>query len=239
MKKKKIIVSIKFNNWAYGPTSIERLSESWIKYRISIFMNYTLKSLVNQTNQDFTTVIQYDEKSEKTITEELKKYKKLPENIIFTSSKNSKALIDQLIIGFDQLYLVRLDSDDMYHKSFIDYLHNFTPKEETMVLINQHGYIYDAVQNEITTTYRKSPPFYVLIYKTKDYLEGNRYSNIGGHTAMIKLPHEIFDERNFTIVVHSKNVLTKFNTRKSENNYDGDDVIVDPKKINLILKDFM
>ncbi|WP_409273372.1 glycosyltransferase family A protein [Neobacillus sp. SCS-31] len=239
MNNKQIIISIKFNSWANSSTSEERLGKEWINYRMSVFMKYTLNSLKNQTNQNFIALIQYDPQSEETIKDELKAYKKLPNNIRFVKSSEYSNTLKQLCSGFEHLYIVRLDSDDMYHKTFIDQLYKYNPKKETEVLLCQNGYIYDSTKHQITTTYRKSPPFCALVYKTEDFLNGKIIVTKNGHTGLIDLKHEILPGRNFVIVVHSKNVLTKFNVRKTINNYDGDDVETDPSKVDKILNEFM
>lgn len=98
MKNKSIIVFVPLNIGSYEESENskdavadaylkyideEGKDELWIKNRINVFMNYTYKSLVNQTNQDFTALIIYDDKTENIVISELVNYGELPENIIF------------------------------------------------------------------------------------------------------------------------------------------------------------
>lgn len=133
--------------------------------------------------------------------------------------------------------LVRLDCDDMYHKNFIQKLHDYTPKKSAKALINQNGYIYDSIKKGIIKTYRKSPPFYTLIYKVDDYINGKRYNMPGGHTYAIKLSHEILAGRNYVIVIHSKN--TSKNTSGSYRKSNHKNRITNKNKVKQILKNFM
>lgn len=227
--KKKIIIISSLNTMNFKK---KRLEKEWIDYRIDIFMKFTMKSLKQQTNQDFQAFILYEKESEVILKEALAKYEKLPDNIQFTTLKESKQIADN-IRGYDFLYLVRIDSDDMYHKSYIQKLHDYMPKEETQVLINQNGYLYDSLNHRLSKYYNESPSPYTLIYKTKDYLANFRYKLQGGHPGAIKLPHEIMDGINFVVTVHAQNTSTQFRPK----NHAG--AITDPIKVNQILEDYM
>ncbi|OXM83450.1 glycosyltransferase [Paenibacillus rigui] len=213
MPHKKIIIGIEFNNrstrgkeWRIG------LRKSWIEYRMSIFMKYTLRSLKKQTNQNFTALIRYADRTEQLIQQTLMKYKPLPRNIRFVRESLYIPTQRKLCRGYPYLYLVRLDCDDVYHKSFIQQLSKFHPKPGTQALINQRGYVYDSVRHRIANITKYSPPFYTLIYRTKAYFQGKRYRLPGGHTAVIRLKHEILNKkgkRNYMVVVHRRNTLNQ------------------------------
>lgn len=202
---KKIIIDISFNK---NKLNQFRLNKEWIDYRMSIFMNYTFKSLINQTNQSFTAIIHYDELSEVLIQSALSQYNLMPSNIIFTSSGN--ALIKKIIHGYDYLYIVRLDSDDMYHPNFIQQLIDFEHTSNLECIVNKEGYVYDIVGDNLGIWYAQSPPFFTLIYKVQDYLSGFRYI-LNSHTNAIKLNHYVFNSGNFMVILHGQNTSTKFN----------------------------
>ncbi|WP_083238899.1 glycosyltransferase [Caloranaerobacter ferrireducens] len=231
---KRIIIGMSFNT---QPFKDKRFTEEWIKQRIAIFMNYTLQSLKAQTNQNFVALIKYHDKTKSIIENALSKYEPLPDNIQFVNQNEYESKIIEYIKGYDYLYLVRLDCDDMYHKTFIQQLFDYRPRLNTQVLINQKGYVYDSILKGLAKTEIKSPPFYTLIYKVSDYLDGKRYKMPGGHTYAIKLPHEILKKRNFIIVVHSNN--TSQNTSSAFKRAKENQKILDKDKIQNILKDFM
>lgn len=218
--KKKIIIYIALNTL---PFSKDRLNENWIDYRLEIFTKYTLQSLINQTNQDFTCLIVYDDKTDDIVRKCVSKYPEFPANIIlskinvdFAYSQISKGYLHEsndiinLISSNDYLYLVRIDSDDMYSPSFVQQLHDFNHKPDTQVILNENGYIYDVHGDRISKIHYVSPPFYTLVYKVDEYINGFRYALKNGHQDVINLIHETLYENNFTIIVHGKNIYTQF-----------------------------
>ncbi len=233
--KKIIIFNSPFNIWHHPPFSNKCLTKNWIEYRLMIFIKYTLRSLTNQTNQNFFAIIKYDDSSEKIINELVKSYKKLPANINFIKKSNYNEFIKEKIKGYDYVYITRLDSDDMYHKTFVEQLYNIKLNKHTKAIINQNGYIFDSNNKILAKFPRKSPNYYTLIYKANDYINGKRYTIKGGHPNVIKLPHQIINKPNYIRHAHSKNNETniyKYNIKKS--NY-----IVNKNRIRNILKEFI
>lgn len=217
MVTKRIIIGIEFNSrssnkpkWRIG------LTPGWIRYRMSVFMKYTMQSLKKQTNQDFVALVQYADRTKAIIKRELKKYGPLPDNVKFISRSRYQKKIKKLIKGFDYLYLVRLDCDDMYHKSMVQQLKKCRHHSKTQALINQKGYIYDAVRKRIAPVHFKSPPFYTLVYKVRAYMKGKRYrlarGRKRGHNFAIRLKHKILTrkgKKNYMIVIHKRNTLNQ------------------------------
>lgn len=201
--KKKIIIQINFNNISVG--SIPKLSEDWINQRISIFMKYTLKSLTLQTSQDFSAYILYDKSTTTIIKKALSKYPSLPENIIFIKPEEFQKQVINDIKGYDYFYIVHLASDDLYHKSFIKLLHEFSPKKDTIALVPQYGYAYDSIQNRLGKFFFWLPSYGATIYKVKDFLQGKRH-NFGWRDAL-KVPNEFINVKEPIWInhVHSQN----------------------------------
>lgn len=207
---KKIIITSSFNLPMGAHPEVDRLSEDWIEYRINIFMNYTYKSFVNQTNQCFTYFIKYDPLSENIIKNTLSKYPQLPNNIKFISNNETYFQITKQISNYDYFYLVRIDADDMFHPTFIQQLIDYNPKDKTKVLINQDGYIYNIENHLLAAWYYFSPPFYTLIYNSEDFKNRIFYNFPEGHKDVVKLDYEVLDKKNFIVLVHGKNTETKF-----------------------------
>jgi Protein of unknown function (DUF3118). len=235
MKEKKIIVISAFNIYA---DSKSRLTKEWIDTRIDIFMNYTLRSLKAQSNQEFTAYIFYDARTEGLVQDSISKYEKLPSNVEFINNDLRYTKLKKEMKDFEYVYLVRIDCDDMYHMSYIQQLFDFKPKPQTKVIINQKGYLYDSVKKRLTNYYNQSPPFYTLIYKTKEYIDGLRYKLPGGHPGAIDLPHEIIDKRNFIFHAHSAN-STDSTTDKFYHGINTAGVITYINKINKILEEYI
>ncbi len=183
--------------------------KEWLKHRLKILMNYTVSSFKNQTNQNFFYLLNYDNASKDILLKELNNYPPLPKNIIFTNNYHRE--IKKIIINYRYLFLVRIDSDDMYDKNFIHKLHLIKPKKETKALISQKGYIYDIFNNILAHWSYISPPFYTLIYKTWDFYNGLRHQ-IKGHKSVINLPHELIEGDNFIVIIHNKNTVSRFHS---------------------------
>ena len=83
----KYVIALRFNSdtEVAGRCKVDNLSKEWISERIAIFNRYTRQCLEKQSNQDFIAVLSCQEQSMEYIKEELKKYKPLNANIIFTS----------------------------------------------------------------------------------------------------------------------------------------------------------
>ncbi|WP_347548775.1 glycosyltransferase [Pseudalkalibacillus hwajinpoensis] len=231
MLKRKILVPIAFNNWALTDVNDNRLTKEWIDHRMGIFMKYTCKSLKAQTNQDFTTILQYDQRSEEHVLNALKQHDPLPENIKFVPKNAYNKTLEREIQDYDEVYFARIDSDDMYHKGYFEFLKNHQPAEGTEALINQYGYFYDEYSDKVATAKIQSPPFYTLIYNVAEYLEGKRHP-VKGHLSVHSLNHELLEPRNYVQVIHSNNMSTSF-----ENRYI-DGLIEDENEKNQILQNF-
>lgn len=229
---KKIIVNISFNAWTLNDVDNKRLTRDWISSRMDIFMRFTAKNLMSQTNKNFDVVIQYENESQDIIFEELNRYPKLPSNFHFVSKKEYSHEVEKLINGYTYTYITRLDSDDMFDIDFFEMLHQYVPAKNTAVLICQNGYRYNYTDGTLATFNKESPPFYTLIYKTKDYLAGKRHE-FHGHRELINLPHEIIGYRCFCVTVHTQNTTTNFNLYKT------DRVIDDEIVKKIVLKKFL
>ncbi len=265
MMNKRIIVYIPFNNLdvrANLPPSVRNasplkqdlhLSKEWIDNRISIFMNYTLKSLKNQTNQNFIAYVLYNKSSKFFIEQALLNYPPLPSNIHFIPGDNYETQVKKNIRGYKHFYELHLYSDDMYHKTFIEQLHNHKHKDGTKVLICQNGYIYNSIDHILAKYFNFSSSFNCFIYTVEAYLQGVRYDffKLGRWMGAIKLPHEIITYPSYINHCHDANAAFSFNTEKQRNkikdvwvNNKGHralfgEIITDEAEKNKILEEFM
>lgn len=202
--KKRMVIPIHFNSLKY---SDKRLTKEWIEDRLDIFWRFTLQSLKAQTNQEFEAYLMYDILSAQVVQEALSHREPLPENIKFLDLKAAKERIEDTLEGYDQLYWIRLDSDNLYEKNFIQKLYDAQPAPETQALVCQMGYMYDEQTGNIVPYYQFSPPFYTLIYEPKHYIRGFRYETPGGHGSVGKLLKcEFLQGDNFLVTIHGANV---------------------------------
>lgn len=209
MKNRKIVLFSGFNYTSFYEKSF---TEEWIRSRIDIFMKYTRKSLESQTYQDFLAIIRYHPKTESIIRKILCEYPKLPDNIVFEFDI-SKATKD-FINDDDEVFYVRIDSDDMYIPDYFERLMNYKHKEDTEVIISQHGYIHDHLNKRLATYFHESPPFLTYIYNGKEFKNGKRYTHGNGHVGAINLKHELIDGYNYIITIHGNNSSSIFENPK-------------------------
>ncbi|MHC1750274.1 MAG: glycosyltransferase family A protein [Cellulosilyticaceae bacterium] len=201
----KFIVLINFNNAKWSDL---RLTKEWIEHRMNIFMNLTFKSLKNQTNQDFETIILYDPLSEEHILEVLGHYETLPSNMHALPTTTGYKYINKVIKSYDYLCFNKLDSDNLYHKDFIQYLHDYMPKDETTILVSPNGYVYNAVTGEMAHYASTCASLYTHLYTVPDYLNKIRHpAPLGGLEKFPEIACEIIDYVSFIITVHDSNVL--------------------------------
>jgi hypothetical protein len=260
MKKKNIIIMIPLNISHYYETGTEELSfkifgnhlnaekndVEWIKNRINIFMNYTLKSLKLQTNQHFKAYVAYNDSTKDLVLEELLKYEPLPSNIKFIEFSLLDSEIRKNIKKSKYFYFVRTDSDDMYHKSYIQKMHDYTPDKYTTALINPYGYLYDSANNKIGKCKARVTSCYTLIFNSKDYLAGKTYNVVTDQIdsqmwmSWSYFPKEVLLGRNYVWHVHSKNTVTNFEQWFTDAWVEElTDITTDKTEIENILKDYI
>lgn len=225
LKDKFIIINIPFNNLGYNEN---RLTKEWITSRMDIFYKFTLKSLQCQTNQNFKAFINCDEQSMVIIKEALEEREPLPSNVQFIDSKQNTKLICKAIKDYEYLYLVRIDSDNSYHKDFVQILYDLKPNSDTEALLCQYGYLYDVQADQLAYNFHPSPSYYTFIYKAKEYCLGKRYI-LKSHTKVISdFKVELLNDYYYITTITGENVL--FAPRHML----GKKVIDDDKKIQII-----
>lgn len=221
--RKKIIIYSNFNtpnymNSPYLEESSKLINvKSWIDGRMDIFFNYTLKGFKAQTNQDFTAIYNYTDPSEELVLNAIKERGGLPDNVLFVPRSKYEEVVDELIEGYDQLYLTKLDSDDIYVKTFVQTLHDLKPKDSTEVVICNYGYMYDTLNDRMAKIWHMSASFHAYIYKLSE--ETVRYYSLDlsplefldeSHFSPLKHVYEYIDGYNFIWNIHSNNSSTKF-----------------------------
>ncbi|ALP37815.1 hypothetical protein ASL14_18070 [Paenibacillus sp. IHB B 3084] len=205
---RKIVIEINFNNYGMNPN---RLTREWISERLDVFRTFTLRSLLSQTNADFLSVVKLAGGCSDIVEDELAKREPLPDHIRFGTSIESKRRINAYIEAADELLIARIDSDDLYHQSFVQQLHDYEFQPDTVALVNQMGYLWDAVEGQMAPVFHRSPSFYVFRYQANDFLDDYRIviPGKGTHGYVTELPHEVIPHRNYVNVIHAVNTSVK------------------------------
>ncbi|MFM9327822.1 glycosyltransferase [Paenibacillus mesotrionivorans] len=206
--QRKVVIAIHFNNMGINP---DRLSRKWLEDRINLFRRLTLRSLKKQTNPNFLVVLKLAEGCTEIVEDILAGQEPLPDNIRFGTMAETDQMIGDYAKEAKELYVARIDSDDLYHETFVQQLYDYKPQPETVALVNCYGYMWNMVDGQMAKDYHKSPQFYTLIYSVPEFLAGYRVKipGRGTHGNVIDLPHEIFPGRNYVNIIHSTNSSAK------------------------------
>jgi len=204
-------------------------TEEWIDDRIYLFKNYTLKSLMNQTNKDFLHWICFRKPNPK--WDELAKYlKSLNYNFVFTydgqchwddrasndtlleRTKKSLKVLEPYIKGKEWVYYTMIDSDDMFMKDAVGLIQKQEP-EEGKSLIFQKGYAINYETKELADWFCESPPFYTIIYPAEIFVDAEKKALYEGglkshEYALLIYKATIMPENKYSYLIHSSNKST-------------------------------
>jgi hypothetical protein len=211
--KKKIVFVIPFNS---RYTSDAAGTADWIRARIDIFMRYTLRSLLKQDSQRFQAFVLYRPQSEAIIRAALAQHPPLPGHVAFVTKADYETKVAEAVKGYDLLYEVNLESDDMYHRTFVSLLERHVPSKTPVMLIPQYGYAYDSVRNRMARFFFWAPSFLTTVCQVKDWLAGQRLELPKGYISALAVPREFICVRRPIWInhVHSDNTGISF-TRMS------------------------
>ena len=158
--ERKVVIAIHFNNMGINP---DRLSRQWLEDRIALFRSLTLRSLKKQTNPNFLVVLKLAEGCMEIVEDILAGQEPLPDNIRFVTVAETDRIIGDYAKEAKELYVARIDSDDLYHETFVQQLHDYKPQPGTVALVNCYGYMWNMVDGVIARDYHFSPQFYTYI----------------------------------------------------------------------------
>lgn len=190
------------------------LTDDWLKDRIEIFKNYTLKSLLNQTNRDFVLVLSFrlEEQANSEVEKLYWDIKTFGIEVIFTydgliyfddkNEENNKTLeyrlkrtLPQLFYqAEDFIYLTRIDSDDLFHKDVVQLIQDQEPNVKALTL--QNGYVYNKDSKEVAEwNPLTNPPFHTVIFPRDVFFDAQRhidwYEGFKSHEDIARLPHKV------------------------------------------------
>lgn len=164
-----IIITTGFNNGNRPKYGLEKgikrpLSEEWIAERYKIWKKYSLKSMMAQTYRNWMWVIKLHWKT-RHITKGM--FSKHDDRIIESYSDKNQY---RIISDFNEVLLIRLDSDDMYRKNAVEKYHKIAIKKQKEFYLCKTGYIYDQ-KNNVLAKYdpKHSSPFHARLVIGKEH----------------------------------------------------------------------
>lgn len=205
--------------------------QEWYDYRLEIFKNYTLKSLLSQTDKDFTLWMSFrpqeidnptTEKIEKAIREAGINYVLTFDGMIMyddRSDRNSNLIertANSLLllepIEEDYVYETHFDSDDMVSKNFVKLVKSY-PFKERGALYMKDGYVLNTDGRVAEWHNPTSQQNYTIMYPRKIYLDPfDRYKYQNGLHTHEEIPSKFNAEElpkgMYCSVIHGKNIST-------------------------------
>lgn len=224
----------------------------WFKHRISVFKNYTLKGLLNQTNRQFVIWISFrQEEKNNPITEKFAEYMlQIDQPCIFTFGglcfyddkyndkerllkrlKDTLPELREIVKDYKWVYQTIQPSDDIYHQHAIDEIQRQKPAFKKAFGFNK-GFILNARTHQLAEwNGRTLPPFSTIVFPTETFLNPEKhYDYIGPYVSHESVPDffdfDILPMRGFFYVVeHGQNISTVWN-----HPYKGREIIGEEKR---------
>lgn len=220
----------------------------WVKARIRLFHELTLKSILNQSFQDFRIFMICGNRN-KNMTQNAKWHERC--ELCYDDGRSKLESIET-----DYISITRIDSDDLFHKDALaDVRDNLLLTNKRECLIFRKCYRWDMVNRLINIFYRSSPPTYTHIFPKAIYKNWSLFQrqHIVTHgRAGGKLPTTIeLPPFKVCIVKHwlnnnrmrhemPLNVMSESERQQFATNphVSWDNVILDRDRIKEILRDF-
>lgn len=204
----KHLVLIRFNSGNQDP--------SWLEHRLKFFRAFTLPSLLNQTNQNFTTVFGVDPTSTPTVLKrELEEYGLVYETPHGQSSRGWKEMSVPKFRQFLGDYLgnekcvitTRLDSDDGLAKDFIEKTQNAVRPKRNEFIIYNSGIVW--TEGRFFLKEYVAPPF-ISYVEYRDTMPPATVFSVSTHAMALRCDNQQFSgETMWLMACHDRNLLNK------------------------------
>ncbi len=200
MREWDIIIFIPLNTQNFP----ERQEESWYKKRMDIFKEYTLKSLIKQSTQNFHVWLLCEPK--------LKHYSETWKTILPNDRYQLVYNIKKLWKERDKTQptmIFRLDTDDMYHPNAFEKVIERTNTTNKNYIQFTKGYVMDIYSYDMFEWIHHSPPFYARLWRKGWNIPDAKlreHDKIAGKSKKIK------DQAMFIVGYHHKNKLNKIDS---------------------------
>ncbi len=192
------MIDVDHKDWRPGQKG--RVPPEWVKYRLELFHNYTLQSILNQTEQDFELWV-FCGQCYKHITSVYNWHPRI--KVIYN--------IDDFLRDYlnkseeDYITISRMDSDDLYHKNALKVIkENLVKKEDEITrMAFRRLYSWNRFSNVIGKYHQSHPPCFVhtipkKLYKNFDYFRKHHFTkHVGGsHNAQTLPDYHVCETRH-------------------------------------------
>lgn len=212
----KHLILIRFNSGNQDP--------SWLEHRLKFFRAFTLPSLLNQTNQDFTVVFGVDPTSTPSVLKrELEEYGLVFETVHGQSDRGWKEMHTFVFRQFLSDYLgdeqciltTRLDSDDGLSLDYIEHTQRVAFRGPAFYDRSNEFFVYNEgiVWSEGKFFLKRdvSGPFLSLIeWRTRTPALPGTVFCLRTHLEALEADHQAFDGKPMWLMAcHDRNLLNK------------------------------
>lgn len=194
------------------------LDEDYLEERFSIFEKYTLQSMINQTNQNFTWLILFHKNTPvkfKEIIQQLKK--KFNFEDLYFDDDDKFNFSDYINKHEDNNWFVttRIDNDDMLAEDYIDQIQEYANNNlHTCIISFERGMKYDLKYQKKYQYNRKDNHFLSMIGSKEDCILQYNHAKILSSGKEI-----IFLDSNKPMwieIIHDSNVINKIEEKDIE-----------------------
>lgn len=134
---------------------------AWIDYRLDIFQRYTLRSLLNQSDNYIRIWMICSPESKKILMPKIETMRH--KNAVMMSKVNFIFDVDKTCLRMEEnkepIYILKIDSDDLYRRDVVEKARQtLSPLIGISMLMFDDGYIYNLSTKRLSTYMRWSMP---------------------------------------------------------------------------------
>lgn len=158
-----------FNLKGVAKQTTEKEWLEWNEYRFKFFEDYTLKSLLNQSEKNFTWLIFFDNDTPKSCFNYISKWSKYDflKPILVNGIKEFDKSYAQIVLDMSEntewVITSRIDNDDVFHYSSIQSIQECFIKKDKQLLSLASGYVLNMESLKLAHYYYFKSPFLSII----------------------------------------------------------------------------
>lgn len=211
--KRKLVFWTAFNSYQSSKLLKDKSSNTvhpvqtilWTKKRTMIWRKYTLKSILNQTYEDFLYIVLLDIRL-KHITKHI--LPRIADDRVIYCYKDKPIL--KRLRKYDEIVFVLIDNDDMYSRRAGELMMGC--QAEWMYF--KHGYAYEPLENRLWTYDTVGTgPFWARRLDPKTMARFDRDKRHPTHKAVIHQNPERLPGGNFCVLLHGDNTSSTVKMR--------------------------
>jgi hypothetical protein len=198
-------------------------ADEWMKHRLSLFANFCVPSIRNQTCQDFVWVIWMDEE---TPDDHLRAVRKVAgrENVFVNRFRGVHQIkARQIPAGLDTVILTKLDNDDALGRTFIEEVHDkvarcrgmadaFAFDVNTVINVDPELQNYSIINASQQRRRQEGfySSFYTLVQSSHDKVNMIMTHQIGHPLLRSTIPDYLTIDTYVARVIHERNLKNRF-----------------------------